>query len=101
MARLPTIKIQRGDGYVIINESDFDPERHTRYGDAPEPAKKAAKGGDPVSEGSVAEVEHTGGGWYVVRIGDAFLRGEGGEPVKFKGSDAAQAALDEYRAAQE
>lgn len=42
MSQLPTIKIECADnkrsGYAIINESDFNPDIHTPFADAKEPA---------------------------------------------------------------
>lgn len=39
MGALPTVRIADGDGYLIINQSDFDPTVHALYGeDAPAPA---------------------------------------------------------------
>ena len=35
--RIPTVKIAQGDGFLIINESDFDPEKHQLFGVDPEP----------------------------------------------------------------
>lgn len=38
MARLPTVKIcnpEAPDEFIIINESDYDPERHALWGEAP------------------------------------------------------------------
>lgn len=32
MPTCPTVMVQDGTGYMIINESDFDPKRHTIYG---------------------------------------------------------------------
>jgi|GEM_PF-5994675 len=29
--KLPTVKIKKGDGFAIVNERDFDPERHQRF----------------------------------------------------------------------
>lgn len=38
-----TVKVVHGDGYMIINESDFDPDKHVRWSDKPKPAAKAPK----------------------------------------------------------
>lgn len=32
--RLKTIQIQSGDGFLTINERDFDPKKHALFGDA-------------------------------------------------------------------
>lgn len=40
MARIPTVRINHGDDpndYIIINESDFDPETMTKWGEGPPP----------------------------------------------------------------
>jgi len=34
-----TVKIRAGDGYMIINESDYDPKKHTLFD---KPATKTA-----------------------------------------------------------
>lgn len=44
MAVLPTIKIKHGDGFMRINESDFDPSVHEPW-EEPERAPNAG-GGD-------------------------------------------------------
>lgn len=31
--KLPTMKVKKGDGFVLINERDFDPDRHIRFDD--------------------------------------------------------------------
>ena len=31
MSTVPTVEVVHGDGFCIINESDFDPKVHTRY----------------------------------------------------------------------
>lgn len=38
---LETIKVQHGDGYVIINKSEFDPKIHSLY--EAEKGKEAGK----------------------------------------------------------
>jgi hypothetical protein len=49
--RLPTVRVKAGDGFVVINESDFDPNVHELFDappvdappvDALAPRKKAA-----------------------------------------------------------
>jgi hypothetical protein len=41
---IKTIKIKVGDGYAVINESDFNPDLHEAFDVAPEaPAKIKAK----------------------------------------------------------
>lgn len=32
---LPTVKIVNGDGFAVINEADFDAEKHDLFEDAP------------------------------------------------------------------
>ncbi len=34
---IPTVKIAQEDGFLIINESDFDPEKHRLFGVDTEP----------------------------------------------------------------
>lgn len=29
--KLPTMKVKKGDGFVLINERDFDPPRHVEF----------------------------------------------------------------------
>lgn len=31
--KIETVKIEADEGYVIINKSDFDPKKHTLYGE--------------------------------------------------------------------
>lgn len=33
--QIPTVKIKAGDDYAVINEADFDAEKHERVEDAP------------------------------------------------------------------
>jgi hypothetical protein len=40
---LPTIKIQDGDDYAIINERDFNPEIHQVYVDKSSKSKKKVR----------------------------------------------------------
>lgn len=42
---IPTVRIKRDTpkGYAIINESDFDPKRHTLYNPEPAPAPEKPK----------------------------------------------------------
>ncbi len=42
MSTCKTVKIVAGDGYAIINESDFDPKVHEMYGKKPKAKKKPA-----------------------------------------------------------
>lgn len=35
-----TIKVAHGDGFMVINKSDFDPKVHTEYGKQPEKKSK-------------------------------------------------------------
>lgn len=35
MAQIPTVRIVSPGGYVVINESEFDPKVHERYFDKP------------------------------------------------------------------
>lgn len=110
MGRLPTVKISAPDvdgGFIVINESDFDPEKHERFeGTEPEAAQGAAGDEGPEDDGAGAatdEVEPTlpdgytmesqGGGYY-------FLQGPSGAVIpgpsngKWQGKDAAiQAAV--------
>ncbi len=54
MAELPTIKIKnpKGEGFILINEADFDPQTHKRWeeggakgqGKAPEADQKKQGG---------------------------------------------------------
>jgi len=41
----PTIKIKaaNGDGYVLVNETDFNPARHERFGALPPPPAPPAE----------------------------------------------------------
>lgn len=39
MARVETIAIERNGGKVVINKSDYDPERDTLFGEKAEPKK--------------------------------------------------------------
>ena len=49
---LPTVKIQDGHGgFIIINESDFDPKIHKRL------SEKAEKAADDAAEVATAKVE--------------------------------------------
>lgn len=41
--KLETIKVECGDGFMIINASDFDPAKHTKYGERKTPVKAPAK----------------------------------------------------------
>lgn len=45
MSDLPTVRIAHpsGEGTLIINEADFDPETHTLAGAAPDAPKKAPR----------------------------------------------------------
>ncbi len=37
MPKIPTVRILHGDGFLKINESDYDPDKHTIYeGEVPE-----------------------------------------------------------------
>lgn len=40
MSRCATVKIKSKDGYIIINESDFDDKKHTLFVEKKPPAKK-------------------------------------------------------------
>ena len=41
MAKVPTVQVEHPDGYMVINESDFDPDVHELYlPPAPKPASK-------------------------------------------------------------
>ena len=43
MASIPTVKVESKDsksGFMIINECDFDPKAHTKWGDKPKAAVK-------------------------------------------------------------
>lgn len=31
MPKIPTVRIVHGDGFLKINESDYDPNQHTKY----------------------------------------------------------------------
>lgn len=44
MPEIETVKVKSGDGYMVINASDFDPKTHKKYTE-PKPAKKPAKKG--------------------------------------------------------
>ena len=35
MAEAKTVKVQNGQGYMLINESDYDPAVHTKYDEGP------------------------------------------------------------------
>jgi len=37
----PTVKIQSGDSYIVINESDFDETKHKLFGVPPAPKSRA------------------------------------------------------------
>lgn len=41
MAKCETIKVEHEDGFMVINESDFDPKVHKKFGE--KPAVKAQK----------------------------------------------------------
>ena len=47
MDTCPTVKIvsDNDQGFIVINESDFDAEKHVLYGDD-QPARKQRKSGD-------------------------------------------------------
>lgn len=47
---LPTVKIQDGDDYAIINERDFNPEIHQIYVDKSRKSKKKVV--DSVADGN-------------------------------------------------
>jgi hypothetical protein len=44
VALLPTVKIQHGDSFAVINESDFDPKKHKLFGVEDAPKKSKSKG---------------------------------------------------------
>lgn len=114
MAKIPTVKVQHGDDFMIINEADFDAAVHTLYGEsgedaspegsapaAPPPAGPPQPGSKP--DAPVLDLKHVGFGKYHVTVDGEPLKHDGGEddgkPVVFASKDEAQAALDEYAAA--
>ena len=89
MATLPTVKIRADNqrGYIIINESDFDPEVHDRYGSPPDAAAE--------TEGEFTPpfaTDYRGGG--ITDIKDA----EGEVYDSVRGKEKAQAIADELNA---
>ena len=42
MATCPTVKVVHEDGYMVINESDFDPKKHKPFKASAKKAKKEA-----------------------------------------------------------
>lgn len=64
MGKIPTVAIQDGDDYIVINESEYDPEKHTLYAagasDSGETPKPSLEGDqiDPPTAG--ADDENTG-----------------------------------------
>lgn len=56
MPTLPTVKIQRGDGFAVINESDFDEDEHTLYGES----------SDEGGTGERYKVRERSAGWFDV-----------------------------------
>jgi hypothetical protein len=42
MAEAKTIKVQSGQGYMLINESDYDPAVHTKYEERPAAQSKVS-----------------------------------------------------------
>mgnify|MGYP003141264549 CR=1 FL=1 len=42
MAEAKTVKVQNGQGYMLINESDYDPAVHTKYDERPPARSKVS-----------------------------------------------------------
>lgn len=90
--KLPTVRVRSGDSFVVINESDFDPELHEIWEapDAPESAQSGSTETTP--EGGAAEETGTAvvrrGSWYfgVDAEGEKLTKG-------FRSEEAAQDAL--------
>ncbi len=98
--RLPTVKIKsdaRSEGFIIINESDFDPEVHTLYEEAAsgEPAESPETGQGFEAGAKYSLGEHAGAGYYVLLKGGEPVLGDDGEPETVgRGRDTAQATVD-------
>lgn len=43
MSDIPTVKVKHEDGYMIINQSDFDSSKHQLYQEASESAETASE----------------------------------------------------------
>lgn len=41
--KVPTVKIKHKDGYAIINESDFDPDKHELFDAKPKKSGRPRK----------------------------------------------------------
>jgi len=52
MGSIPTVKVVHGDGYMVINKPDFDPEIHELYDEVAAKAKekKGSKEKEPPAE---------------------------------------------------
>lgn len=59
---LPTVKIQDGDDYAIINERDFNPEIHQIYVKKIKKSKKTLVSGDGAAGGDDGVTDGDGDG---------------------------------------
>lgn len=57
---LPTVKIQDGDDYAIINERDFNPEIHQIYVKKTKKSKKTVVSGDGMVDGDDGVIDGDG-----------------------------------------
>lgn len=48
--KLPTVKVKHRDGFVIMNESDYDPEKHELFSEEPEKPAPKKRGPKPKQE---------------------------------------------------
>lgn len=90
MANIPTVKVAHEGfdrGFIRINESDYDPDEHTLFEDAPDKEPAADEGEDTASPSF--SYEHKGGGYYRIL--------KGGEEIDVvKGKESAEAAVNEH-----
>lgn len=94
MGNVPTIRVNFGESYAVINEADFDPAVHVRWGEKP-PAPPADGGELP--EGY--EAKHIGRGKYKAMVnGVALPDGNPDKPgdLLFESKDEALAALRKH-----
>lgn len=96
MGKIPTVQVQHpdGDGFMLINEADFDPSVHTRYGQDGELA---------LPDGT--SLQKIPGGRFKALVGDDALKypeghDKAGKDVVFASQEEAVAAIEEYVAAQ-
>jgi len=91
MATIPTVRVRHPDGYMVINESDYDAGLHELV-DASDSGAKSGDGG-AVPDGYV--VEHAGGKYYRLLGPDGEVI-EGPANGKWEGSGAAEQAARDH-----